>query len=103
MEIVFITGFVAVLSWLLVSVLCRRDVARRRRPVFWQVCCAVLTVLVLTVLVIGQGDLFSTQRWEQGSVTIWYPICIGAAFTTVVSAVVSSAVVLWCRRRDSEA
>ena len=103
MEIVFVTGFVAVLSWLLVSLLCRRAVARGRHPGLWQVCCAVLTVLVLTVLIIGQGDLFSTQRWERGPVTIWYPICIGAAFTTIESAVVCSAVVFWRRRRASEA
>jgi hypothetical protein len=74
------------------SIGCRRAHARHRRPSWRYAWLGTFITVLLSVLMVCQGDLFRPNRWD-GKVSIWFTVIAISVLAGLV-ALVASAIVL---------
>jgi hypothetical protein len=85
------------------SVGCRVSQAKHRRAGWHHVLLGPAVTALLTVLLIGQRDLFFPSRWITVKISFWYPITLGASASAIIAFIASVIVVLVSRANFRDA
>lgn len=96
--VIFIVITAASGAWV-TSLRCRRAQARRCRAGWHLTIRGTLITALLTGLFIGQPDLFYPDRWDNGKVSIWFPVMASSSAAAVFAFVASVIVVAAFRAR----
>ena len=103
MEIFFLIMLTAVAGAYITSIACRRAQARNRKAGWHLAFYGAFAAGILTVLFVGQGDLFHPSQWDKGKVNLWLPLAIFSNAAGVIALCSSLATVAFFRWRIKNA
>ncbi len=81
------------------SVACRVAHSRRKRVGWHHALLGMIGADLLIVLAIGGVDLFRPSHWDQGKVSIWYPIFVFGTIGSVIGIGAAGLVLTYFERR----
>ena len=99
MEIVIFSILTAASGAFFTSIGCRRAHIHHRRPGWHVILLGTVVTVALTILYVGQTDLFHPERWDDYKGGFWRPVIFASEAAAVVALLSSLAVVCYFRAR----